>query len=540
MRTLSPLFALLTLIGALAFAGTPLSAQNFIGDFECYTQSSGVGIPGIDCDNWNDESTAILGLASTGNAASGCIGMPTEGLQFLSIAAFPAFSGPSTPVVTSGSNQAAWPFTSGNVSVLTKTTVATSSTLSFDWIFLRDFFAPNYFLQVLVVDPATDQVIVPVLLTESVPLTYTSNLCAPPNGGFPGGPPLLSTTVQFAAATIPPAWVGQNVKITIALGQTDGGSTPGSGQFLETAALIDNMKFAPQPPSSNELVLGPTQLTFSNPAGPGPVSASGTVIGFIDGQGNLVTDPAQDAVVGASFNLTGNLLSAGPDLAGGTLTVTGVNLVAAPGADELSLTAQYVQDGTRDRFRLAGTPAVLPSVERPYSSLLIASPTRTGSGSSILDGFELALGAQSKELTLLFDVVPGQGPRLSRLIIDYHPAPRSPEFNFDTGGAGSLVLGVAGAAPTDELFNVFVVNPTVPLGQGSFFGLEFTPLVSDILMAPLGTVPFHVSPNGEGAFFWGIPAGSLPIGLVLDGAAGTVDPATGFATWISPVVRRSF
>jgi hypothetical protein len=536
----SPL-AFMTLLAALAFSPVVLG-QTVVGDFECQPtgQSFAFGTTGMgDCEGWTDESLLIVGFNAVADATTPCPGMPSAGNQYGQIFNFPAFTGPSVPFYPLGNTAPIWPFTTGNISIISKTVVAPSDNLSVDWKLLKASISADYFAQILVVDPQTNQVIAPLLVTDTSLETLTAGQgCAPVAGS---SIPLDGTAVQTATALLPSTSVGQPIKIVALMGATGVASLPGGGQFLDSGLFVDNFRFAPAPVTATEIVFAPNgTFNATNPQGPGPVSISATVSAFRDANGVLITDPLVDPIVGATCTLTANLLGSGLDLNGAIFSVANVDLTVAPGADELSILAQFNYDPAGDEFGLGGAQGVIPTVTRALDSAFVATATRTGSGSSVLDNLQTELTTLGSDLALVFEIFPGQLPRLDRLVLDFAPHPKPPVFNFDTNGTGDIVLGVAGTNPIDELFNVFVANPTVTQGTGPFFGLEFTPLVADILALPLGAVPFHVSPDADGAFFWGLPPGSLPAGLVLDAAAGTLNPTTGSPTWVSSVVRRTF
>lgn len=536
---------LLIITSLLACAGLApgIRAQASIGDFECHAAGNSIAAAPNDCEGWTDQSFFPLnpGLGVVREASEGCAGMPSKGSHFLSIVAFPSFSVATTPSFQTGTSTAVWPFTNGAVTVLSKTTIASEGAVSCDWSLLRSANASRHFLEVLVVDPTTNQIITPVVVADTASVPFTPGLCPSTlSGGSATQPFLEGTGLQSSLAMLPSNWIGQPVRIVLAFGPAVGG--PGTNPLVEeSAALIDNLAFVPRPPqAARELLVTPAPLNFGASIASGPFSLSATVSGYVDPQGTTVTDPTLDPIIGADLSLTGTIVSSGPGLRNAVFTATILDLVVVPNSDELRLIGQFAEAPNQTRSRLGGTPAVYPVVERAVASTVFASPIRTGAGSSVLDGIRNAIGTASQELTFSFDVFSGQTPQLTRLILDHQPRPRVPEYNLVTDGAGSIALGVVGASPLDELFNVFVTNPTVAQGQGLFFGLEFTPLVADILSAPLGAAPFHVALNADGSYFWGLPSGSLPPGLVLDGASGTVNPQNGFATWVSPVIRRTF
>lgn len=83
-------------------------------------------------------------------------------------------------------------------------------------------------------------------------------------------------------------------------------------------------------------------------------------------------------------------------------------------------------------------------------------------------------------------------------------------YTVSTTGVGDLQLAVGGAAPAAELFILFAVNPTIPVGTGPVFGLPAETFLQ--LGLPLGTDPFHVLSDGSGGYAFGLPSGVVPAG----------------------------
>jgi hypothetical protein len=518
-----------------------LRAQTVVGDFECQTSGQSFAFSGSvnDCEGWTDESLIVTGPNSVADASIACPGMPSAGNQFGQVLVFPSFAGPTNPFFAPGNTTPRWPFISGNVSIISKTVFVTDNGLSLDWKLLKSATSAGCFAQVLLVDLINDQLIAPVLVTDSSVQTLTTAEGCTPAGGPVA--PLDGTVVQTTTAPLPTTLIGAAVKLVVCVAPTGVATVPTGGQFVDAALFVDNIRFVPTTSTAKELVFAPgASFVAGNPAGPGPVTINATVNGFRDDNGFLETDPTADPVIGASCSITANLLGSGLDLDGAILSVANIDVTVVAGQDELGILGQFNHDPTGDEFALGGALEVIPFVRRPLPSAVIANAARTGSGSTVLDDLEQQITLTGSDLALVFDIAPGQLPQLQGLVLDFVAHPKPPVFNFDTNGTGDIVLGVAGTNPSDELFNVFVPNPTVNQGAGPFFGLEFTPLVADILASPLGSIPFHVAPDADGAFFWGLPPGSLPAGLVLDAAAGTLDPATGSPTWVSSVIRRSF
>lgn len=110
-------------------------------------------------------------------------------------------------------------------------------------------------------------------------------------------------------------------------------------------------------------------------------------------------------------------------------------------------------------------------------------------------------------------------------------------YDLTTSGGGDLSLSVTNAPANAELYIPFVLNPTNSLGSGPVFGLA--PEAVFTLFYPIGTPPFHVTADGNGAYAFALPLGTVPAGLVTDSRALVFDPTQG-AAQMSLIRRTQF
>lgn len=269
-------------------------------------------------------------------------------------------------------------------------------------------------------------------------------------------------------------------------------------------------------------------------------SITATITGLETPEGFVLDDPAIDALVGGQVVITGGLLNDTPNLVGTTFITSSVQFIAAAGSDELTLLGTYTHDpvNVEDGFKLGGPQSVLPMDRRAIVQVGVPVTTRTGAGSPTLDAVDTAISANGSAMSLVFEVPFTGDPVLEFIAIDYNPGLTEPEVNMVTDGTGNIVIGVIATGPQSEIYNLFVPMPTTAMpGDGPFFGLDLVPFALEAAMQPLGSPPFHVQADANGAWFWGLPSGSIPP-MTIDLA--TIAVNNGQITWQSPVQRVTF
>ena len=95
-------------------------------------------------------------------------------------------------------------------------------------------------------------------------------------------------------------------------------------------------------------------------------------------------------------------------------------------------------------------------------------------------------------------------------------------YSLTTRGTGDLNLAVTRVPAGTELFILFSLETTRPVGCGPILGLGVDTLIGVGL--PLGSEPFHVRADAAGAYRFAMPAHSLPKGLVADSRVAYFDP----------------
>ncbi len=309
--------------------------------------------------------------------------------------------------------------------------------------------------------------------------------------------------------------------------QTTGSETPGSlnpGQTFLTdieKILMDDHR----PPIVQFDVVNQT------------FTAIGTIQGLVTSTGLTLTDPAQEPLIGGTLSVVGTF--SGPDLttlAGLILSPATVILQTAPQTDQLTAINLFISDPTTSSVFggiFGATPNTLRRLNSPSPS---GSVNRTGSGSLALDSLQLSLASDTLTLGVRLN---SRGPELVFIALDYSlPAAPPMETAFASTPSGGFHIGVLHASSATDVFNLFVPNPSSPRGQGPFLGTDFDVMLPQMISLPLGTQPFHVTPDALGDYgFMTMPA-AVPAGMTLDYLVIAVD-SSGQPT-VSDVKRIAF
>jgi hypothetical protein len=104
-------------------------------------------------------------------------------------------------------------------------------------------------------------------------------------------------------------------------------------------------------------------------------------------------------------------------------------------------------------------------------------------------------------------------------------------------GGGQLSLGAIGVPAAHELYNVFALNSSIPLGSGPLLGIEMGSFQLAQIALPVGQAPFHVWANNDGNYTFVTGLGVVPAGLSLDCVTFAVSGTSFVAT---PPTRLNF
>lgn len=195
----------LFVLAALCITAT-LFAQAPLGDFECDAPGT---TPDPTCEGWTRVAAGVHTICNTTTAT--VTGMPSSSAQFYEIAAV----GTQLPY-TLGSTTPVYPLTGASESNLTVT--ATSGVLSLDYVWAAFNAAaggPSFF-QILVVDPTTNAIIMPIAFGDAT----TVSMAGPPVSPSFGGTPNASTGLQSVTVNLPAPVVGTQIKIVLMAGET--------------------------------------------------------------------------------------------------------------------------------------------------------------------------------------------------------------------------------------------------------------------------------------------------------------------------------
>ena len=288
--------------------------------------------------------------------------------------------------------------------------------------------------------------------------------------------------------------------------------------------------FQPLPPDMRRMNLGPgSDATLVFDVAQGTVSAQGVISSWLTGNGGLMDTPTLDPLIGGTFlfsaDYTGTDLT---DLTDVVFTNVAITL-QTPGGPSLSLsTALPLRE---EEYRLVGTPAAFPESFPVFKAASGGTVTGSPGGSPALQSLEIRLPLEP--LALVMAMGPS-GPRILEIRKDYHFVPH-PQFLMAPTPQGGLAYGIVGLPPGEEIFSIFDVNPPQPLGTGPVAGINFGPAQYSQVLQPVGTDPFHVTADGHGTYFFGLPSLGALAGLTLDLLLVEQPDAQTF--WVSPPVR---
>ncbi|MEE9393162.1 MAG: hypothetical protein V3W41_11715 [Planctomycetota bacterium] len=205
-----------------------------------------------------------------------------------------------------------------------------------------------------------------------------------------------------------------------------------------------------------------------------------------------------------------------------------------------STNLSMVGSGT-NYYLLSGAHRHRPRLVTDLESSDSPFPDLSATGEDLFDAVATGIGDNDP---FYFTTRLGQagGPRLNAL---FFGEGHRPSNEAHTGAAvisgGGLEFAAVNLRPGAEVFNLFALtSQAAPLGAGSFFGLPFGPEQLQQIFLPLGSAPIHVTADANGIYEWGVPAGTIPAGLVIDGATVALPLVSGDGFRISSVLRLVF
>lgn len=281
-----------------------------------------------------------------------------------------------------------------------------------------------------------------------------------------------------------------------------GNETPGTLNPGQTPLAQDvvSVGFAP---TSGVVVFDTLNGTFT-------ISATVASIG-VNG-GATLTDPTSDTLIGGAIGITGNYFGNEQTLAGMIFTPTTLGLVTSDLADGLNW-QNIFSATTYTGWELSGPYGARVVPRHEMSSGPTSSVLRSGSGSLAIDSLQSDLAIENFSLMFRLTLA---GPQLISLAKDFSPAPNpAVETALGSDGNGAFQVGIIHTVG-QELYNVFVINPTSMQGQGPVFGIDLGIFQIEQITLPLGIAPFHVTPDVNGNYGFISPVGIVPLGTTLD------------------------
>lgn len=266
-------------------------------------------------------------------------------------------------------------------------------------------------------------------------------------------------------------------------------------------------------------------------------TATGIIHGLVTDAGLTLTDPAQEPLIGGTLSVVGTF--SGPDITSLTnliLSPSTIILQDSTQTDQVTAINLYLSDNTTSSVFggiFGATPNTLQRLTSPAPS---AGVNRTGSGSLALDSLQLSLANEALTLGFRLNF---RGPELLFVAPNFSlPTAPPMETAMASTPTGGFHIGVLHASFATDIFNLFVPNPLSPHGQGPFLGTDFDVMLPQMISLPLGTQPFHVTPDALGNYgFMTMPA-AVPAGMTLDYLVIAVD-SSGQPT-VSDVKRLTF
>lgn len=273
--------------------------------------------------------------------------------------------------------------------------------------------------------------------------------------------------------------------------------------------------------------------TIDSPS-PGSFDFQAPVESYVQSNGNVVTAPG-DPLIGATVSLTA--FYGGLDLDDlSDVIVQGLLTIEESPGNSIGFQVLLTPAGINCEFGGAN----FGTFPRPHRNFVSDNPVNpgdpiavmsTGTPSAALASFgaRVATVGFSCQMELR-----SLSPGLRRLQSDVAFPPRPFEALVFSQGLGDLAIGV-GNITMPEIFNVFTMTLTQPLGTGFEGGIAFDDLSDAIFFMPLGSPPFHVVPTSRNLYCFDLQPGSLPSGITLQFISIQLDLGTEEAQGSSPL-----
>ena len=280
--------------------------------------------------------------------------------------------------------------------------------------------------------------------------------------------------------------------------ETPGLPNPGqSNGASPTAALIlaDN---------SGQIVIDPNT---------GVLSCTTTVASLKLIDGRYFDDTSFDSMIGGTVTLSGQFIGTNLVDFALALWVPVTITLSSTGGDVLTFTGVVSAEPNLE-YELVGPLATEPRELRPMTTRSLTTNNLVGANSSALSSTTSIAATDQLWFMVRFDP---SGPRLVRIELGRNASSLPPtlESKIAADTAGVVEVGVIRTTQS-EIYNVFIVNPVLSLGQGPIFGIDWGPFQWSQVYMPLSTAPFHVSPQVNGSYHFRSAPGAVPLGIWLD------------------------
>jgi hypothetical protein len=186
-----------------------------------------------------------------------------------------------------------------------------------------------------------------------------------------------------------------------------------------------------------------------------------------------------------------------------------VVLQTADQTDQLVLSTLFLATTSLTHELIGSTPTAI----REFVSSTGIGAVRTGSTSRALDSISSFITSETLSMVMRDGDTPAELISLTRSYV----TPQAPFTSaIENLGNGQLGLGSVGVPAGHQLYNIFAINSSIPLGSGPLLGIDFGSFQLTQIALPVGQAPFHVWADANGNYSFATTQGVVPAGLSLD------------------------
>ncbi len=303
---------------------------------------------------------------------------------------------------------------------------------------------------------------------------------------------------------------------------SDGDETPGQANVGQVLGPVDITNIVVDPGSHPQLLLDSATSTFSVNA---QIAELHTTAGIV------IDNGVAEGLIGGTLSISGNFYSpTGSGLSGMILSPATVILKTADQTDQLTLTTLFQSTASLTHELVGARPTAI----RELVSSIGMGSVRTGSSSRALDSISTFIASETLSMIMQDGSTPSELISLTRSYV-------TPQALFAATmqdlGNGQLALGSVGVPSGHQLYNIFALNSSIPLGSGPLLGIDLGSFQLAQIALPVGQAPFHVWADANGNYSFATSQGVVPAGLSLDCVTFAVG---GSSLSLTPATRLTF